>query len=370
MTYTFCLPFRTGVQPPPAMLMIPDTFQSYYINNQAPTNGDGLSIDSPWQNFTDYKSYATTNNIRNFAVLNIADAGWYGNLSVEDVTALSENILINAPFATFGSVNFNFTGQPTNVFLEKSTIIAGHIRGNIVLSKESFLFCEGEVGTGGNGSAVPVGTPAASTRITFDNRADLNDIYLSLNIFRGSIDFSTSNNGKIHIFVRDWIDNSTLTTSLATLPDASKNATNRIRISGRIEDRTFPRPEPILALNTGLPARITGVTTGTEPFPTGTITLSLFCNDTFNVVNISHLLISNYSRNGARTNTSTVTAGAFSKTEDLLSSTIQINQNTNLTPLGSGIATLQIGVRLVLLYDDGQTNVTKDVYFHFIQVRA
>lgn len=372
MTYNFCLPYRRGAVVPPKMFMIPATHQSFYINKNAATNGNGFSVETPWQTFGDYQSYAMTNNLQNLVVLNINDADYYNDLSIESVSALSENLCIHAPFATFNDIRFDYTGQPTGTYLEKSCVRAGHIRGDIVLSRESFIFCNGEVGTGENGAAVPSGTAAASTAMTFDQRGDLNDVYIEFNVFRGSIDFSSPHNGNIHLYIDDWEDAS-LVTALGTLPDAQANETNRITIAGEVEGRSFPRRSQILQLDTGLPSRITSIN-GSESnplhFPTGDLSIAVLSNDSFNVKSVVNLHLATLGQSGERDTLLSFPATGFSKDENQLMFNVNIADAAALAAINTSQVQnqpIQIGAEVELLYDNGQTNVRRTIYFHTIQ---
>ena len=372
MTYNFCLPYRRGAVTPPIMFMIPATHQSFYINKNVPTNGNGFSIETPWQTFGDYQSYAMTNNLRNLVVLNINDADYYENAIIEDISALSENLCVNAPYATFNDIRFDYTGQVPNTFLEKSCVVAGHIRGNVVLSRESFLICTGEAGTGGNGAAVPSGTAAASTTITLDQRNDVNDVYLDLNVFRGSIDFTTNHNADVHLNINDWEDAS-LVAALGTLPDAQNGERNQVIIAGDVEGKTFPRPHLILEHDTGLPSRITSIA-GSEAnpmhFPTGDLRITLLTNDVFNVKSVTELHLAVSDQSGTRIAFVTVSATNFTKNDNQIGFSANIANASFLDALNtSNVNTfpIEVGAEVEFLYDNGRTNVRRTIYFHTIQ---
>ncbi len=367
MSYVFCLPYnRNAITPTPINpadpSMIPNTFQSYYLNKNVDAVGDGQTIATPFKTFADYKQYALTNHLMNEVVLNINDADWYGDVKVVDISALSENITVNAPFATLNNVNFNNTGIKEGdsiVFIEKSTIIAGHVWGNIVLSVNSALYVIGDVGTGANGAPNPTPNMPASTILSFDNgTVTLGSVLVSLNAFKGSIDFSDiTTTSDIAIYINQWTNNGSnntaLKAALKTLPSTTSSLS--VNLIGQIDGMNFPRYIPSFHYKSGFPTYVT-INASLEK----TFNPVFYCSDTFNIESITACRFYRSSYEGTTETAQKsldITPTSISIERSEISFTLAI-ASSDLAPITSAsTGSLFFEIDVVLRYFDGKRDV-------------
>ena len=366
MTYRSCI-FSNFTPRPAPMPIVPSLFKHYYLNKNVSATGNG-DRSTPFKSFADYKTLAMSMNLNQQVILEIDDADYYDDIIIENISALSENLFVYAPFATAQDIRFNYTGQPTNVFLEKSQVVIGHIYGNVIMSKESTLICIGEVGTGANGSGGSAAN-TASTAITFDNRSSLEDMYLELNVFSGTLDFSGIGNdtGTLHLFINNW-DPTSLINALATLPDASANAPGKLHIFGQVEGEVFPKQYPMFNYQGGFPTHFDTLSTS---LTAGDYTLTLECSDVFNLKTISSIALSREVGVGGASVLVTLPATNMQVNNNRISVTITITAAniTELTATQFAGQELQLAVNFRLHYYDGQTNVdVMNSNIHFFPV--
>ena len=364
MTFRNCQFSNHFTPSPTPMPTLPASFHHYYLNKNVTTAGSGTQED-PFRTFSEYRTFAQGANLSQQVVIEIDDADLQEDFIIESISALSENLFIYAPFASVNNIRFNYTGSPSTIFLEKSQVVVGHIYGNIVMSKESFLTCTGECGTGQNGS-MSGGT--VSTAITFDNRESLDEMYLNLNVFRGTIDFSGigDNLGTLHMNINDW-DEAALRTALGTLPDASAGATGGLRLTGSVEGQLFPREYPIFKYVEGFPTNIPVMAN----LATGVYTLVFECTDIFNLKGINFVTLSRSVGVDDMLTSSNAMATSHSFSNNRVSVNITITPEIVRDLSGSAFngEELQIALNYRLHYYEGQTNHDiQNSNIHFVPV--